>query len=94
MAPALVRGLATRVAIEDQQQHVALPQLFGAPAYARPLPPVDLAPRPFDPDALPLLAEMSADERAFVATLPDRAWNAGGGIHLWTPEDSEVRRSA
>jgi hypothetical protein len=81
------------VAIDDQQ-HVALPQLFGAPAYARPPRPVDESPRPFDPDALPLAAEMSLDERAFVATIPERAWNPGGGIHLRDTADLEVRRSA
>ena len=36
------------------EQHVALPKLYGAPAYARPAAPVDLTPRPFDPDELPL----------------------------------------
>ena len=82
------------MAIEDQQQHVALPNLYGAPAYARPPRHADDSPRPFDPDALPLVVEMSAEERAFVATIPDRAWNAGGGIHLRVQDDTEVRRSA
>jgi hypothetical protein len=83
------------VAIDDQQyQHVALPQLFGAPAYARPAPIVEPAARPFDPDALPLAAEMSDEERAFVATLPERAWHPGGGIHLRVADDEEIRRSA
>jgi hypothetical protein len=79
---------------EQQQQHVALPHLFGAPAYARPPKYVEESPRPFDPDALPLLAEMSAEERAFVATIPDRAWNPGGGIHLRDADETEVRQSA
>lgn len=78
----------------DDQQHIALPHLFGAPAYARPPRHVDESPRPFDPDALPLAAEMSLDERAFVATIPERAWNPGGGIHLRATADLEVRRSA
>jgi hypothetical protein len=78
----------------DEQQHIALPHLYGAPAYARPLRHTDESPRPFDPDALPLAVEMTADERAFVATIPDRAWNPGGGIHLRAFDDVEVRRSA
>jgi len=78
----------------DDQQHVALPHLYGAPAYARPPRPASESPRPFDPDALPLAAEMTAEERAFVATIPERAWNAGGGIHLRDVDDTEVRRSA
>jgi hypothetical protein len=82
------------VAIEDQYQHVALPQLFGAPAYARPVPAVMPAVRPFDPDALPLAADMTDEERAFVATLPDRAWHPGGGVHLRAVDDEEMRRSA
>ena len=87
-------GHRTRVAIDDQQQHIALPHLYGAPAYARPPRPAADSPRPFDPDALPLVADMTSEERAFVATIPDRAWNAGGGIHLRDAGDIEVRRSA
>ena len=78
----------------DEQQHIALPHLYGAPAYARPPRHTDESPRPFDPDALPLAVEMTADERAFVATIPDRAWNPGGGIHLRVADDTEVLRSA
>jgi hypothetical protein len=37
---------------------------------------------------------MSAEERAFVATIPDRAWNPGGGIHLRDADETEVRQSA
>jgi hypothetical protein len=87
------------VAIEEQQlqqlQHVALPQLYGAPAYGRPPRPIEPAARPFDPDALPLTAEMTDEERAFVATLPDRAWHPGGAVHLRAEDDEEgIRRSA
>ena len=82
------------MAIEDQSQHIALPHLYGAPAYARPPRHADASPRPFDPDALPLAAEMTAEERAFVATIPERAWNAGGGIHLRDAADTEIRKTA
>lgn len=62
------------------EQHVALPKLYGAPAYARPPAPVATVPRPFDPDDLPILALMTEDEREFAATLPARAWAPGGAI--------------
>jgi hypothetical protein len=35
-------------------QHIALPKLYGAPAYARPPATVSATTRPFDPDQLPL----------------------------------------
>lgn len=36
------------------EHHIALPKLYGSPAYARPPAPVAARPRPFDPDQLPL----------------------------------------
>jgi hypothetical protein len=48
----------------DETQHVAFPKLFGAPAYARPPAPADGTERPFDPDDLPLVAELTPEERA------------------------------
>ena len=62
------------------EQHVALPKLYGAPAYARPNAPVATAPRPFDPDDLPIDAFLTEDEREFAAGLPARAWAPGGAI--------------
>ena len=62
------------------EQHVALPRLYGAPAYARPAARVVTAPRPFDPDDLPIDAYMTDDEREFASTLPARAWAPGGAI--------------
>ena len=44
------------------EQHVALPKLYGAPAYARPPAPVAVTPRPFDPDDLPIEADQNEDE--------------------------------
>ena len=60
------------------EQHVALPKLYGAPAYARPPGRVATAPRPFDPDDLPIDAFMTEDEREFASELPARAWAPGG----------------
>ena len=55
----------------------ALPSLTGAPAYARP-PALVTAPRPFDPDELPLEIDQTAEERAFATGLPARAFAPGG----------------
>ena len=60
-----------------EERHVALPKLYGAPAYARPPAPVAHAPRPFDPDELPLDVELTPDEREAWA-LPARAYEASG----------------
>ena len=49
--------------VMDEQRHVALPILYGAPAYARPqIVPANPVARPIDPDDLPLLAEMTAED--------------------------------
>lgn len=63
------------------EQHVALPKLYGAPAYARPSAPVAAVSRPFDPDELPIQAAQSEEERKFSSSLPARAY-APGGIDL------------
>ena len=60
------------------EQHVALPKLYGAPAYARPAPSVAISPRPFDPDDLPIEAYQTEDERELASNLPARAWAPGG----------------
>ncbi len=62
------------------EQHVALPKLYGAPAYARPAPVVEVAPRPFDPDDLPINAIQTDEERELAANLPAREYVAGGTI--------------
>lgn len=62
-----------------EEQHVALPQLYGAPAYARPLRIVPPSPRPFDPDDLPIEAIQTDEERELVETLPARLY--AGGRH-------------
>ena len=60
------------------EQHIALPKLYGAPAYARPPRPATGIERPFDPDELPLEAHRTEDEQEFVETLPARAYAPGG----------------
>ena len=62
------------------EQHVALPKLYGAPAYARPAPIVSESPRPFDPDDLPIEAVMTDEERELAAALPAHAYAPGGAV--------------
>ncbi len=60
------------------EQHIALPQLYGAPAYARPTVVVEKAvERPFDPDELPIAADQTDEERAIAATIPPGVQSVG-----------------
>ena len=69
-----------RVSIDEQ--HVAMPKLYGAPAYGRPQRyEQDDGDRPFDPDELPIEAQRTDEEQEFVSTLPPKAY-APGGITL------------
>jgi hypothetical protein len=53
------------------EQHVALPKLYGGPAYARPpAAPVQTERRPFDPDELPIEAAQTDEEREFTSRFP------------------------
>jgi hypothetical protein len=61
----------------DEQQHVALPKLYGAPAYARPPRPVHEAGRPFDPDDLPIEVEQTPEERHLAEALPAHSYPGG-----------------
>ena len=56
------------------EQHIALPQLRGQPAYARPPRLVAETPRPLDPDDLPIVAMMTDEERIIAETLPARPY--------------------
>ena len=62
------------------EQHVALPKLYGAPAYARPPRPAAVAQRPLDPDDLPIEAVQTDEERELAASLPAHAY-VPGGVH-------------
>lgn len=48
-------------------RHMAMPQLMGAPAYARPPRRVDETPRPLDPDDLPIEAMRSPEDEALLS---------------------------
>ncbi|MCJ7709323.1 MAG: hypothetical protein MUQ32_00685 [Chloroflexi bacterium] len=55
--------------------HSALPKLFGAPAYARPpVVPAKPVERPFDPDDLPIEAELTGEELDLVGQLTGRPY--------------------
>ena len=60
-----------------EERHVALPKLYGAPAYARPPAPVVAGPRPFDPDELPLEVFQTTDEQE-AARLAARSYEIRG----------------
>ena len=62
------------------EQHIALPKLYGASAYSRPAAPVAVTPRPFDPDDLPIVAQQSDDEREITSTISARAYAADGSL--------------
>ena len=75
------------------EQHVAMPKLYGAPAYGRPPIPVEtVAARPFDPDELPIEADLTDEEREFKAMLPVRAF-APGGVALNSSMGSQSNTS-
>ena len=61
----------------NDEHHMALPKLYGAPAYARPAAPVVATPRPFDPDDLPLETYLTDQEREAYSELQAQIY-AGG----------------
>lgn len=64
----------------EDQVHVALPKLYGAPAYARPpAVPVQQAERPLDPDALPLEAVQTDEEREIARRIAARGYEHAAG---------------
>lgn len=64
------------------EQHVALPKLYGAPTYGRPALTLLTSPRPLDPDDLPIAALQTDEERELVESLPARAYAPGGGAYI------------
>jgi hypothetical protein len=65
--------------VSIDERPVALPKLYGAPAYARPTIKVEPTPRPFDPDQLPLQVHQTEDERRYAARLPAHAYGSAEG---------------
>lgn len=62
------------------EQHIALPKLMGAPAYARPPRPVEPVERPIDLDDLPIEAARTPDDLELAVALPPPA-----GVHYGAP---------
>lgn len=58
----------------SEEQHMALPRLYGAPAYSRPPRPAEVLVRPFDPDELPLEAERTEEDLARASELTGATW--------------------
>jgi hypothetical protein len=79
--------------LSTEEQHVALPKLYGGPAYARPAAAGAAVPkpRPFDPDEMPITAYQTPDERGLLESLPPRAFGPGG-IVLAGDGDRSARR--
>jgi hypothetical protein len=76
--PATTDPVSSRLSVPvDEQQHVALPKLYGAPAYARPVAMVEPSERPFDRDELPIEAAMTDEERDIAEGIPARAYGTG-----------------
>jgi hypothetical protein len=65
--------------LAQEEIYIAVPQLRGQPAYARPPRPVEANPRPLDPDDFPLEAFMTEEERD--AALAAREYRVGGDGH-------------
>jgi hypothetical protein len=76
--------------VSIDEQHIALPKLYGAPAYARPPAPVAVTPRPFDPDDLPLVAHQDDDELDANASLYGRAYPADGSLSFGDDDASSA----
>jgi len=71
--------------VSIDEQYVALPKLYGAPAYTRPTGHLSEAPRPFDPDELPIEAAMTEEDRAIAEELLARAGDGANGSNGQAP---------
>ena len=61
-------------ALSSEENHVALPKLYGAPAYARPPRTIEQIERPVDPDDLPLELERTVEEKEFASRIGGSAF--------------------
>ncbi len=55
--------------MSSEEHHLALPKLYGAPAYGRPPRAVEVVGYPLDPDDLPLEVERSPEEQELALRL-------------------------
>ena len=73
------------------EEHIAHPRLYGAPAYARPRSAVAPTLMPADPDDLPLAVAQTAEEQRLSETLLVRPYQS---ISLVRPAPIEPRLEA
>jgi hypothetical protein len=59
-----------------EEEHVAHPRLYGAPAYARPPSAIPPTPLPLDPDDLPIAAAQTPEEQQLAETLLARPYQS------------------
>ena len=71
------------------EEHVAHPHLYGAPAYARPPSGVAPTPLPLDPDDLPIAAARTPQEQLLAAGLLARPYQSVSPVR---PSRDEPRR--
>jgi hypothetical protein len=60
--------------VSSEEHHVALPKLYGAPAYARPPRTTEVPDRPVDPDDLPLEVERTPEEHELASRMAGSAF--------------------
>jgi hypothetical protein len=70
------------------EEHVAHPRLYGAPAYARPPAAVEPTPLPLDPDDLPIAAAQTPQEQRLAQMLLARPYQS---VSLSRPVSDEPR---
>ena len=76
--------------MQPDEEHVALPHLFGAPAYARPPLRITPAPLPPDPDDLPIAAVQTPEERQLAERLLSSPYGTTKPVPA--PDNEQQRR--
>jgi hypothetical protein len=79
-----------RIYVAIDEPHVALPKLYGAPAYARPNIPVEVTPRPLDPDDLPIEAFRTDEDQEIAETLPEYGYTSGAAQATGRPTANQA----
>ena len=74
--------------MSPDEEHVAHPRLYGAPAYARPPQLVTPTALPLDPDDLPIAVEQTEEERAIAEALLARPFGVAEQVTVSAPAPS------
>lgn len=72
--------------MSTEEEHVAHPRLYGAPAYARPPSSITPTALPLDPDDLPLAVEQTPEERAVAELLLSATYGVAARPTVSEPE--------